>query len=708
MKFKGTVTAALLATALAHARTIHVPDDFVTIQSAIDAAANGDSVLVQPGTYSEAITFAGKAIEVTSVDPSDPAVVAATVVDASSADCEELCSVVRFQDGEGSGSVLAGFTLTGGTGVLVSKFDYGPSTAGGGIYCVRSTPSILSCVVSGNSVVGKGGWHSTGGGGIYCRQASPSLIDCTVSDNTSEDFGGGVRCAYDCSPILQDCTIADNTSADNGGGVSCHDGCETTLERCRILRNSAHEGGGIIDYYNSSSILVDCTVAGNSAGHRGGGIASFSYASLTNCTVAANSSEKGGGLYCYYSPSLSVNTIFWANAPDQISYYIDHTEVYYSNVLGGWPGVGNIDADPRFCDATCGGFADLGLAADSPCLGTGFGGTDMGAWAQSCDLPRQTTGAVLEVPAAYSSIGAALEAACDHDTILIAPGVYLEPTLVVPALDVVVRGWDPVDRETVAATVIDGGGSDVLAFAPTHPAVQPKLAGVTITGGGCGLICNAASPWIDRCLVSGNAAVESGGGLRCGYGAAPLITNCIVAGNSTQDDGGGLNAETTASPVLRNCVIEGNSARRDGGGLHAKNNARPDLANCTLTGNVAEEGGAVLSYFAATSFTNCILWGNVPDEIVADHGRAPEVRYSDVQGGWSGDGNIDADPDWISYAGFDHLPAPGSPCIDAGDPGIQDGVSDWHPRWPDSYPNGPRSDMGAYGGPGNLRWVGGS
>jgi hypothetical protein len=65
-----------------------------------------------------------------------------------------------------------------------------------------------------------------------------------------------------------------------------------------------------------------------------------------------------------------------------------------------------------------------------------------------------------------------------------------------------------------------------------------------------------------------------------------------------------------------------------------------------------------------------------------------------------GDGMIDADPLFVSYHGFDFLLRKGSPCIDAGDPDIEDGRS-----WPIWYNNGLRSDMGAYGGPGNVGWL---
>jgi len=100
---------------------------------------------------------------------------------------------------------------------------------------------------------------------------------------------------------------------------------------------------------------------------------------------------------------------------------------------------------------------------------------------------------------------------------------------------------------------------------------------------------------------------------------------------------------------------------------------------------------------------NSILSNDGSDEIQTGDPE-PIVGYSNVQGGWPGVGNIDQDAEFRSLAGFHYLLAPGSPCIDAGAPTIEDGVSDWHPRWPPWYPNGSRSDMGAYGGPGNADW----
>src|SRR5262245_31765937 len=101
-----TILVMLLAqTPLGVAKTILVPEDYATIQAAIDAAANGDVVLVSAGTYSEHIDFTGKAIRVTS--RSGPSV---TIIDASSSPG----SAVSFQNGEDERSVLEGFHVTGG------------------------------------------------------------------------------------------------------------------------------------------------------------------------------------------------------------------------------------------------------------------------------------------------------------------------------------------------------------------------------------------------------------------------------------------------------------------------------------------------------------------------------------------------------------------------------------------------------------------
>ncbi len=238
---------------------------------------------------------------------------------------------------------------------------------------------------------------------------------------------------------------------------------------------------------------------------------------------------------------------------------------------------------------------------------------------------------------------------------------------------------------------------------------------------------------IDNCEISRNVAEGySGGGLYCGALAGGLLVrntefsdnsaywgsggvsvdgdgicvfeNCLVSGNSANDICGGIRL-CSREPVLRNCIIESNISEDKGGGIYCKKWSRPLIQNCTILKNSSVAGSGI--YCETESFpilSNCILWNNIVEEETP--GEAV-VTYCDIQGGWPGEGNIDRSPRFIPFAvqGFEYLLRPSSPCIDAGDPSIEDALCDLHPRWPEWYPNGPRSDMGAYGGPGNRNWL---
>jgi parallel beta-helix repeat protein len=145
-------------------------------------------------------------------------------------------------------------------------------------------------------------------------------------------------------------------------------------------------------------------------------------------------------------------------------------------------------------------------------------------------------------------------------------------------------------------------------------------------------------------------------------------------------------------PTITNCMFTRNS----GSGMYNLEVSFPTITNCTFTGNL---NYGMTNFEGLPRVINCILWGDTPNEFYNQGGSAT-VTYSNVEGGHGGEGNIDADPLFTSYHGFDYLLHPGSPCIDSGDPTLEDGFD-----WPDWYANGLRSDMGAYGGPGNVGWL---
>jgi parallel beta-helix repeat protein len=211
---------------------------YTSIQAAITAASSGDTVLVHDGIYLENINFSGKAITVKSENGA-----AKTIIDANHSG-----SGVTFISGEGSGSVLDGFTVTNG---------YVLGGAGGGIQCSNASPTITNCVIIGN-------WASYNGGGISCYgNASPTITNCIISGNTSSNgWGGGISCGYSSHPAITNCVISGNTGW-RGSAISCDTSSSPTITNCTITGNVGNLGA-IYIYAASSPSVKNTILWGNS------------------------------------------------------------------------------------------------------------------------------------------------------------------------------------------------------------------------------------------------------------------------------------------------------------------------------------------------------------------------------------------------------------------------------------------------------------
>ncbi|MDP8239079.1 MAG: S8 family serine peptidase [Candidatus Hatepunaea meridiana] len=235
---------------------INVPDDFETIQAAIDAAEDGDTVLVQEGEYVENINFNGKDIIVGSLyllDPEHRWIINETIIDGDS-----TATVVIFESGESENAQLIGFTIQNGHS----------DGNGGGIRCSESNPIISSCRISGN-------YAGTRGGGISCEpDANPRILDCTILNNQAGSGGGGVWCGEGSSPEISCCQILSNSAVWNGGGINMFNNCSPVINNCGISSNDAGgNGGGIIVSQGCSPRITGGEISGNSAGDTGGGAA---------------------------------------------------------------------------------------------------------------------------------------------------------------------------------------------------------------------------------------------------------------------------------------------------------------------------------------------------------------------------------------------------------------------------------------------------
>ena len=218
-------------------------------------------------------------------------------------------------------------------------------------------------------------------------------------------------------------------------------------------------------------------------------------------------------------------------------------------------------------------------------------------------------------------------------------------------------GWE--DRDWVSSVTMLSGDIGIVGdpgdnsyhvlYHPLELALDGSaiLDGFTVSGG------NADADWPNY----------SGGGM-FNDGASPAVINCTFANNSASQRGGGM-YNFFASPKVTNCTFSGNSANL-GGGVHNNDLAFPEVTNCTFSGNSAYLGGGMCNYHSSPALINCILWGDSPDEIVNAGDEEPVVAYSDIQGSYSGSGNLDADPLFADPGSGDYHLGPGSPCIDAG------------------------------------------
>jgi len=283
--------------------------DFNTIQAGIDTAVDGDTVMVWPGEYiiTEPISFRGKAITVQSeAGPDETTIRMGTPADTNRG------SVVVFENGETTASILEGFTITGGSGSWLQD-----SLRGGGIFFKGASATVNNCAIVQNS--------ARRAGGILCDQSSsPRLTNCIIAKNSSMSSGGGISVYSGSSLSLTNCIIRENSSAGSlGGGVVCWGSCLLTLTDCTITGNSGTNGGGIYCGLNSSATMTNCIIRGNSAigstphvSGYSGGVQCYdnSVMNLANCTIAENSAGlAGGAMFCKDSSVTVTNCIMFGN-----------------------------------------------------------------------------------------------------------------------------------------------------------------------------------------------------------------------------------------------------------------------------------------------------------------------------------------------------------------------------------------------------------
>ena len=650
------------------AAVIRVPVDQPTIQAGIDAAIDGDTVLVAAGTYrgegNRDIDFYGKAV--TLLSENGPVL---TVIDCEGSAVEPHRGFL-FENDEGPGSIIQGFTVCNGY-----------ANRGGAIHC-----------------------------DYYC---SPTIIGNIIRENTAQYTGGGIHLYAESTSLISRNTISNNRtlysqSGRNGGGGIHIDRSRPTFQDNIVTDNrSASYGGGILvngtDYLGPLQ-LENNLIADNRAGAEGGGVFVSSFSEdlvLAKCTIVNNSALRQGGGFCvswFVHRVYLDDCIVWGNtAPEGSQGFIrDLTVLNFCDIQGGRTGIvgadqlfwgeGNLNALPFFVRGPLGDYylsqTAAGQLVDSPCLDSGNPDSTVPAGTTRTDNVQDAAPldigfhhAILSEPHLWTdhdsfTIYASLDSGAIQEAYLQirnggpgamawavftnAPWLILEPGSGSSSgeadrvrLEVDNAGMDHGSYEATIQVLAPGAEDAPL----TIPVYLHVFTEASIAADGTGDF-PAIKPALDQAVDGDTLVIQDGVyqgplnrdldfrgkriRLESANGPEVTIIDCekqsrgisfgsgedvaavldgLTIRNGHADLGGGIFCGEGTSPTLVDLVIENCQASAEGGGIYCERGSSPTFSG-RISGNTAGSrgGGCVADDFATITMRDSLVDNNIAAE----------------------------------------------------------------------------------------------
>ncbi|MFO0834309.1 MAG: GC-type dockerin domain-anchored protein [Phycisphaerales bacterium] len=561
-----------------------VPSQYPTIQSAINAAAAGDSVVVAPGTYTGTgnrdINPLGKAITIRSASGA-----ALTIID-----CQGTQATPRrgFQVSSGTSSlVIDGFTIRNGyssDGGAIWVFgnaspviknmviETSGATRGGGAYFFGAgTPAFQNCSFRQNTATFGGGVCEIGSG-------TATFTDCTFDANTATDHGAGGWVGSGPSSFLR-CTFSNGNATNGGGGVHVDGAGNTSFASCSFQSNAAVWGAGL-RLWNGSVVMTDCTFEMNAASDRGGGILADqpnSTVALTRVVFQQNSAGNyGGGLGAEGINGTGMVTVndcvFDRNTAAQ---YTGGARMAWSK---------STFAGTTFTGNSAPVVGGLALDGDSSSPGS----------VSFCTFENNSA-------TADWGNGGGLEVNGNGITVNVADSTF--------------RG------NSANGDFFNGGAGICVWFDNEIVTISRCLFenNSMPRGNGAGVFVGPnGTNIIEDCTFQGNSAYE--GAAVYDFGGPMTLRRCVIQNNTGNWGGGGTIVvhrewDNFASAIISDCTIKNNIAPGDAGLTVSPAGSSAIVTNTIFEGNQSLDlnfgsGGATVLYGAIASFADCVFRSN--------------------------------------------------------------------------------------------------